>query len=75
MRRPTRLTNRFSKNLANHLAAISLGFMHCNFCRKHQTLKANAPTMAAGATDQVWSVEEPVTLLDSNWPTTAPSRT
>jgi len=66
MRRFTRLTNGFSKKLANLMAAVSLHFMHYNFCRKHQTLAGKTPAMAAGVADHVWSVEEIVALLDSN---------
>jgi IS1 family transposase len=66
MRRFTRLTNGFSKKLANLMAAVSLHFMHYNFCRKHQTLAGKTPGMAAGVTDHVWSIEEVVALLDSN---------
>lgn len=38
MRRFTRLTNAFSKKLENLAAAVSLHFMHYNFCRVHKTL-------------------------------------
>jgi IS1 family transposase len=71
MRRFTRLTNAFSKKLANHTAAVSLHFVHYNFCRAHQTLtKANrgvykTPAMAAGLADRVWTVADIVGLLDS----------
>ena len=65
-RRFTRLTNGFSKKLANLVAAVSLHFMHYNFCRKHQTLLGQTPAMAAGVADHVWSVEEVVALWDSN---------
>ncbi len=34
-RRSPRLTNAFSKKLANHDAAISLYFMFYNYCRPH----------------------------------------
>ena len=64
MRRFTRLTNGFSKKLANLAAAVSLYFMHYNFCRKHQTLKGQTPAMAAGVADHVWAIEEIVALLD-----------
>jgi hypothetical protein len=56
MRRFTRLTNAFSKKVENHAHAISLHFMHYNFCRPHQTLtkaaggKKTTPAMAAGIT-------------------------
>jgi IS1 family transposase len=66
MRRFTRLTNGFSKKLANLMAAVSLHFMHYNFSRVHKTLDGRTPAMAAGVTDHVWSVEELVALLDSN---------
>jgi hypothetical protein len=39
IRRFTRLTNAFSKKLENHMATISLHFMHYNFCRIHKTLR------------------------------------
>ena len=47
MRRFTRLTNAFSKKIENHVHAIALHFMHYDFCRIHQTVKAT-PAMAAG---------------------------
>jgi IS1 family transposase len=62
MRRFTRLTNAFSKKVENHIAAISLHFMHYNFVRIHQTLRVT-PAMAAGVTDRVWDVEDMVNLL------------
>src|SRR5690606_17600529 len=37
MRRFTRLTNGFSKKAENHAHAVSLYFMHYNFCRVHTT--------------------------------------
>jgi IS1 family transposase len=65
MRRFTRLTNVFSKKVDNHAAALALYFMYYNFGRKHMTLK-QTPAMAAGIADHIWSVEEIVSLLDSN---------
>lgn len=65
MRRFTRLTNAFSKKIDNHAAAISLYFMYYNFCRIHQTLRVT-PAMEAKLTDHVWSIEELVSLLNSN---------
>jgi hypothetical protein len=62
MRRFTRLTNAFSKKLANHSAAAALYFMYSNFGRVHQTLRVT-PAMAAGVGDHVWEVEEIVALL------------
>jgi IS1 family transposase len=62
MRRFTRLTNAFSKKLANHEAAIALHYMHYNFCRIHKTLRVT-PAMEAGIAGHVWSIEELVNLL------------
>ena len=64
MRRFTRLTNGFSKKLANHEAAVSLHFMHYNFCRVHQTLRVT-PAMEAGIATRVWSIADVVALLDA----------
>jgi hypothetical protein len=64
IRRYTRLTNGFSKKLENHAAAVSLHFMHYNFCRKHQTL-GTSPAVAAGVADHVWKVGEIVELLEA----------
>lgn len=57
MRRFTRLTNGFSKKVANLEHAVSLHFMHYNFARIHKTLRVT-PAMAAGISDHVWSLEE-----------------
>jgi IS1 family transposase len=69
MRRFTRLTNAFSKKAENHAHAVSLNFMHYNYCRTHQTLTKAAngikttPAMASGLTDHVWTVEEILDLM------------
>ena len=63
MRRFTRLTNGFSKKLANHIAAVSLHTMYYNFVRIHQTLKVT-PAMAAGITDRLWEIGDIVRLLE-----------
>jgi len=66
MRRFTRLTNGFSKKAENLAAAVSLHFMHYNFCRAHKSLAnpyPRTPAMAAGVTDHVWTVDEIVALL------------
>ena len=65
LRRFTRLTNAFSKKVDNLKAAVALHFMHYNFARIHHTLRVT-PTMEAGISDHVWSLEEIVGLLDSN---------
>ena len=64
MRRFTRLTNAFSKKIENHAHAVALHYMHYNFCRVHQTLRVT-PTMEAGITDHVWSIEELISLADT----------
>lgn len=64
MRRFTRLTNAFSKKLENHMWALALHYMHYNFCRVHQTLRVT-PAMEAGIADHVWSLEELVSLPNS----------
>jgi len=56
-RRFTRLTNAFSKALANHVAAVHLHYFHYNFVRKHLTLKTT-PAVAAEVADR------PFTMLD-----------
>ena len=62
MRRFTRLTNSFSKKIENHMHAVSLHYMHYNFCRIHQTLRVT-PAMQAGVSDHVWSLDEVIALL------------
>jgi IS1 family transposase len=63
MRRFTRLTNAFSKKVENLAAAVSLHFMHYNFCRVHQSL-GTTPSVAAGVTDHVWKLDEVIALLE-----------
>jgi hypothetical protein len=63
MRRFTRLTNGFSKTLANHTAAVALHYMHYHFARIHRTLRVT-PAMEAGLATHVWSIDEIVALLD-----------
>jgi hypothetical protein len=65
MRRFTRLTNAFSKKVENLGWAVSLHFMHYNFCRVHQTLRVT-PAMEAGVSDHVWTIKELVEILNSD---------
>ncbi len=67
MRRFTRLTNRFSKKVENHMHAISLHFMYYNFCRIHKTLKVT-PAMEAGIAESVYDLEFIVGLIDERAP-------
>src|SRR5919198_5608246 len=64
MRRFTRLTNAFSKKLENLTAAVSLHFMHYNFCRVHQTLRVT-PAMEAGISNRLWTMRDIAALLDA----------
>jgi IS1 family transposase len=72
MRRFTRLTNGHSKKAENHAHAVSLHFMHYNFCRPHATLTKRhrgiktTPAMEIGLTDHVWTWEE---ILEKMEPT------
>jgi hypothetical protein len=57
MRRYTRLSNGFSRKLANHAAATALNYFAYNFIKIHRRLRIS-PAMAAGVTDRLWSVED-----------------
>jgi IS1 family transposase len=57
IRRFTRLTNAFSRKLANHRAAVAIHFAVYNFCRIHGSLRVT-PAMAAGLTDRVWEISD-----------------
>jgi len=71
MRRFTRLTNAFSKKIQNHAAMVSIYAVHYNFARIHKTLRIT-PSMAAGLSDHVWSLEEIVLMADSYAPAPKP---
>jgi len=62
MRRFTRLTNAFSKKLANLRYAVAIHFMYYNYVRPHQTLKAT-PAQVAKLADRAWTIEDLVALL------------
>ena len=64
MRRFTCLTNALRKKLDNPRRAVARHFIHRNFCGVHQILRVT-PAMEAGITDDAWSTEEIVALLDS----------
>jgi IS1 family transposase len=63
MRRFTRLTNGFSRKVANHACAVALHYMFYNFGRIHKTLRVT-PAMQAGIADHVWTLEEIAKLAD-----------
>ena len=60
VRRFTRLTNAFSKKIANHVHHVALWCVYYNFCRRHTTLRTT-PAQAAGLADDwrdtAWIVE------------------
>ncbi len=58
LRRFTRLTNAYSKTLANMSDAVVLYVAFYNFCRVHGSLNKQTPAMRAGLTDHVWNLEE-----------------
>jgi hypothetical protein len=61
-RRFTRLTNGFSKKLANHVAAVSLCVAHFNLCRVHEALRIT-PAMAIGITNHIWTIGELIDVV------------
>lgn len=63
-RRFTRLTNAFSRRLANLRASVSIHYHFYNFARVHQTLRVT-PAMEAGLADHVWELSEIVALLEA----------
>ena len=64
IRRFTRLTNAFSKKLANHEADVVLHLMQYNFCRQHKTLRVT-PAMQAGICDYIWSMEDVLDMVET----------
>jgi hypothetical protein len=62
--RMTRLTNAFSKKVANHAHAMALHFFYYNLVRVHQTLKVS-PAMAAGITSRLWEIGDIVNVLEA----------
>lgn len=63
-RRFTRLTNAFAKKVANTQHAVSLHFMHYNYCRPHSSLKGLTPAQRIGIADHRWTLEELIGLLE-----------
>jgi IS1 family transposase len=63
-RRFTRLTNAFSKKLANHCHMIALYTVWYNFVKMHKTLKMS-PALAAGVSETLWSINDLVALVDA----------
>jgi len=63
MRRYTRLSNGFSRELENHAAATALNYFAYNFVKIHRTLRMS-PAMAAGVSDRLWDVNDLVALWE-----------
>jgi len=57
VKRLARLTLAFSKQLENFEAAIGLHFAYYNFCKSHRSVRMT-PAMAAGITNNFWSVAD-----------------
>jgi IS1 family transposase len=64
LRRFTRLTNAFSKKMEHHVHALSIYFMHYNFCRIHQSTRVT-PAQAAGVTDKLWAMTDVVRMIEA----------
>jgi hypothetical protein len=64
MRRYTRLSNGFSREIENHAAAVALNNFANNSVRIHRTLRMS-PAMAAGVTDRLFAVSDLVTSLEA----------
>ena len=58
----TRL-RRLGYDQAQHPAMVAIHFMYCNFARIHMTLRVT-PSLAAGLSDHIWSLEEVALLAD-----------
>lgn len=67
MRRFTRLTNAFSKKLANHAAHVALHMYWYNFIKPHRSLKNATSAMAAGIADWRRRFEDIIALVDQDY--------
>ena len=63
-RRFTRLTNGFSKKVANHAYQVALYAVFHNFVRIYQTL-GMTPAMAAGVTDELRDMDWLLGLIEA----------
>jgi len=63
----TRLTNTFSKKVANHAHALSLDFVFYNFVRTHKAYRLS-PAMAAGVTNRLWNIDDIAALVEARAP-------
>ena len=63
MRRYTRKTNGFSKNMTSHMNMLNLYFVNYNFCREHSTIKVT-PAMEVGLVDELYDIDFILDLLE-----------
>lgn len=61
IKRFARSTNAHSKKVENHAHAVAVHMMFYNYCRIHAAIKVT-PTMEAGVSDHIWTLEEVVGL-------------
>ena len=62
MRRYTRLSNGFSRQIESHMAAVGINYFAYNFIKIHTTLRTS-PAMAAGVTTRLFYVMDLVNPL------------
>jgi hypothetical protein len=66
VKRFARLTYCFSKTLDNLAAATALHFAYFNYCWRPRTTRIT-PAMAAGITQELWSVEDLYDFVSANY--------
>src|SRR5262249_27079743 len=69
--RMRRLCLAFSKTLRGHKAAVSLCYVHYNFCHVLTTTRCS-PALAAHVTDHVWDLEEFMNVVLAEEPCDCP---
>ena len=67
VRRFTRLTNAFSKKLANHAHTVALFYVWYNWCRRHTTTRPT-PAHAVGLTDEWFDAEWLTGVVEAHFP-------
>ena len=68
IRRFGSLTNAFSKKVKSHAHAVTLHYMHYNFCRIHKKPR-ETPAIAAGLADRLWGINDILRVLE-DWEAT-----
>ncbi|GJD76170.1 hypothetical protein CFIICLFH_4420 [Methylobacterium goesingense] len=67
MKRFTRLSNAFTKKFENHAHMVALYMVWYNFVKMHKKHRMS-PAMAAGVSDQLWSMEDAAMLVEAAAP-------